>query len=202
MSGRLAFTDRNWVEGSDNMPGLVGDNYFMPRSAVDVSGCTIAPDGVTLLGPIAIKPGGKIIKIYATENASSSADADQGDIDGKYAQHTLSFFTPGSDANLESTKRALRNTPGIWIFKDTNFNWRVAGIWAAENPAWTPGSETEDAFIPSLDLPARVSTTNGTSGTRGGDRKGTTFEVVSDAPHAPLFMTADVPVNVEPDPAP
>lgn len=194
--GRIAFTDRNWEEGSDNMPGLVGPCYFIPKSGVDVTACTIADDGVTIVGNIALAVDASIIEVYATENASISADADQGEIDGKYTQHTLTFFTPGSDKTLESQKRALRNTPGIWFYKDTDFNLRVAGIWAAQNPAWTgPADVINDKFIPSLDLPARVSTMNGTSGARGGDRRGTTFEIVSDAPHAPLFVDGDLPVN-------
>ncbi|WP_373399699.1 hypothetical protein V8V91_08580 [Algoriphagus halophilus] len=193
---RIAFVDRSWTEGQDNMPGLVGPCYFIAKSGVDLSACTIEDDGVTLTGNIALTASGKIIEIYATENASSSADADQGDIDGKYAQHTLTFFTPGSDKILESQKRALRNTPGIWIYKDTNFNFRVAGIWAAENPKWEGEADVvNDRFVASLDMPARVSTMNGTSGTRGGDRKGTIFEIISDAPHAPLFMDGDLPVN-------
>jgi hypothetical protein len=69
------------------------------------------------------------------------------------------------------------------------------GIYAAENPAWTEGSMSEDEFIPSLDIPARVSTINGTSGTRGGDRKGTTFEIMQDAPHAALFVSGVIPSN-------
>lgn len=194
--GRIAFTDRNWEEGSDNMPGLVGPCYFIPKSGVDLAACTIGDDGVSLIGNVGLSAGAKIIEIYATENASTSVDAAAGEIDGGYTSHTLTFFTPGSDKILESQKRALRNTPGVWFYKDTDFNLRVAGIWAAQNPAWTGEADAvNDRFIPSLDLPARISASNGTSGARGGDRRGTTFEIVSDAPHAPLFVDGDLPVN-------
>jgi len=195
MPGRIAFADVQWNEGSDNMPGLVGNKFFIPRSEIDLAACTIAADGVTLLGNIALAVGGRINEIYSTENSDSLTDSDQGEIDGKYGQNMLSFFTPGSYAGLESFKRAVRNTPGIWIFKDTAGNFRVIGIYAEQNPAWTEGSMSEDEFIPSLDLPARVSTINGTSGTRGGDRKGTTFEIMADAPHAALFVAGDIPTN-------
>lgn len=193
---RIAFADVSWTEGQDNMPGLVGNKFFIAKSAVDIAACTIGDDGVTLLGNIALNEGGRINEIYSTENSDSLTEADQGDIDGKYTQNMLSFFTPGSYVGLESFKRAIRNTPGIWIFTDTKGNFRVMGIYAAENPAWTGEADVvNDRFVPSLDIPARISTINGTSGTRGGDRKGTTFEIMQDAPHTPLFMAGDLPVN-------
>lgn len=195
MPGRIAFADVIWNEGSDNMPGLVGNKFFIPRSELDIAACTIGADGVTLVGNIALTVGGRINEIYSTENSDSLSDADQGDIDGKYGQNMLTFFTPGSYVGLESFKRAVRNTPGVWIFKDTAGNWRVLGIYAEQNPAWTEGSLLEDEFLASVDLPARVSTINGTSGTRGGDRKGSTFEIMADAPHAALFYAGTVPVN-------
>lgn len=193
--GRIVFADSIWAEGSDNMPGLVGNKFFIPRSEIDISALTIAPDGVTAVGNVALKVGGRINEVYSTENSDQLADADQGEIDGKYTQNMLTFFTPGSYKNLESQKRAMRNTPAVWFFFDTAGNLRILGIYAAENPAWTEGG-IEPEFIPSLDLPARVSTINGTSGTRGGDRKGTTFEIMQDAPHAALFLDGVLPVNV------
>lgn len=193
---RIAFADVDWIEGQDNMPGLVGNKYFIPRSQVNINACTIENDGVRLAGNIALTATGRINEIYSTENSDSLADSDQGEIDGKYAQNMLTFFTPGSYTNLESFKRAVRNTPGIWIFKDTKGQWRVLGIYAAENPLWTGNADVvNDRFIPSLDLPARVNTINGTSGTRGGDRKGTTFEIMQDAPHPALIYTGDLPLN-------
>jgi hypothetical protein len=197
------FADVTWLEGQDNMPGLVGDIRFIPKSAVDISALTIEDDGVTTAGNITIKtdgdpttplPLGRVTTIYCTENTSNVTDADQGDIDGKYAQNMATWFTPGSFKELESFKRLVRNTPGLYILKDTEFNWRLMGVWAAKNPAWTEGG-VEPKFIPSLDIPARIQTINGTHGTRGGDRKGTTFEVFQDAPHAPLFYMGDVPEN-------
>lgn len=198
------FKDVNWLEGQDNMPGLVGDIKFIPKSAVDLSGLTIAPDGVSTIGNILIKtdgdpttplPLGRISTIYCTENTGNVTDSDQGEIDGKYAQNMLTWFTPGSFKDLEETKRLIRNTPGLYIAKDTEFNWRLMGIWAAKNPKWTEGG-VEPKYIPSLDIPGRINTINGTQGLRGGDRKGTTFEVVQDAPHAALFYTGDIPANV------
>lgn len=189
----MPFIDVSWTEGQDNMPGLVGDIKMIPKSQVDISGITIADDGVTALGNIAIQAGGDITTIYCTENTANVTDSDQGDIDGKYTQNMLTWFTPGSFKDLEQTKRLIRNTPAVYIIKDTEFNWRLLGVWAAKNPAFTEGG-IEPKFIPSLDIPARISTINGTHGLRGGDRKGTTFEVMQDAPHSALFYEGDIPV--------
>ena len=192
----MPFADVEWLEGQDNMPGMVGDVKHIPKSGIDISGLTIDNDGVTARGTIAVKAGSRITTIYCTENSSNITDNDQGDIDGKYTQNVGTWFTPGSFPTLESFKRLVRNTPGVFIMKDTEFNWRLLGVWAAKNPAYTEGGE-EPMFLPSLDIPARVQTANGTQGTRGGDRKGTTFEVVQDAPHAALFFIGDLPVNEE-----
>lgn len=196
------FADVSWLEGQDNMPGLVGDVKFIPKSAVDISAVQIDDDGVTATGNITLKMDGaeppvalgRITTIYCTENTANITDADQGEVDGKYAQNLATWFTPGSFKELESFKRLVRNTPGVYIVKDTEFQWRLMGVWAAKNPAWT-AEGVEPKFLPSLDIPARIQTINGTHGTRGGDRKGTTFEIVQDAPHAPLFYMGDIPVN-------
>jgi len=71
MPGRIAFADVIWNEGSDNMPGLVGNKFFIPRSEIDLSACTIGADGVTLVGNIALQVGGRINEIYSTENSNS-----------------------------------------------------------------------------------------------------------------------------------
>lgn len=190
----MPFNDVNWLEGQDNMPGLVGEIYMIPKSEVDISALTIDADGVSTSGNITVKAGGKIIKVYATENTGNITDSDQGDIDGKYTQNMLTWFTPGSFPQLEEYKRKVRNTPSIFIAKDTDFNWRLMGVWAAKNPEYTVGGQ-EPLYVPSLDIPARINTINGTQGTRGGDRRGTTFEVMADAPHAALFYTGDLPTT-------
>jgi hypothetical protein len=190
----MPFNDVAWLEGQDNMPGLVGEIFFIPKSEVDISALSIADDGVSTIGNITLLPEGKITTIYATENTGNITDTDQGEIDGKYTQNMLTWFTPGSFPRLEEYKRKVRNTPGLFICKDTDFNWRLMGIWAARNPLYTEGG-MEDKYLPSLDIPARINAINGTQGTRGGDRRGTTFEVVQDAPHAALFYTGDLPVN-------
>lgn len=197
----MPFADVAWTEGQDNMPGLVGDIYFIPKIAVDISALTIDDDGVTISGNISIAldpadgitPLGRINTIYTTENTSNVTDSDQGEWDGKYTQNMLTWFTPGSFKELESYKRMVRNTPGVYIAKDSKGNWRVLGIYATENPAYDPGVTPK--YLPSLDIPARINTINGTHGTRGGDRKGTTFEVIQDAPHAALFYPGTLPVN-------
>lgn len=193
----MPFNDVSWLEGQDNMPGLVGDIYFIPKSEVDISALTILEDGVSTAGNITVKQDGKIIKIYATENTGNITDSDQGEIDGKYTQNMLTWFTPGSFPKLEEYKRKVRNTPGLFIAKDTDFNWRLMGVWAARNPEYTEGGQ-EPKYLPSLDIPARINTINGTQGTRGGDRRGTTFEIIADAPHAALFYAGDIPQNPVP----
>lgn len=188
------FVDVAWLDGQDNMPGTVGDIKFIPTSEIDISACTVEDDGVTITGNIALQAGGRIANIYATDRSGQVSDENQGDIDGSYAENTLTWMVPGSFKELESFKRKARNTRGVYFFRDSNFNWRIIGLWAAENPAWTDGG-LEPKYILSAEKPAYLAP-SGTHGSSGGDRKGSTITVTSDAPHGALFYSGDIPVNV------
>ena len=192
----MPFIDIEWKDGQDNMPGTVGDVKFIPTSQADISGVTVDDDGVTLLGDIAIKSGGRINNIYATDRSGNATDENQGDIDGSYSENTLTWMIPGSFKDQESYKRKVRNTRGIYLFRDSDFNWRVIGIWAAQNPKYTEGGE-EPMYIASLEKPAYTAP-SGTQGASGGDRRGATITVTSDAPHGALFYDGDIPVNPPP----
>lgn len=186
------FVDVAWLDGQDNMPGTVGDIKFIPTSEIDISACTVEDDGMTIAGNFTIKVGGRIANIYATDRSGQVSDENQGDIDGSYAENSLTWMVPGSFKELESFKRKARNTRGVYLFRDSNFNWRVIGLWAAENPAF--GEMGAPKYILSAEKPAYMAP-SGTHGASGGDRKGSTITVTSDAPHGALFYSGVIPVN-------
>lgn len=192
----MPFIDIEWKDGQDNMPGTVGDVKFLPTSAADISGVTVNDDGVTLEGDITLNQDGKIINIYATDRSGNATDENQGDIDGSYAENMLTWMIPGSFKEQESYKRKVRNTRGIYLFRDSDFNWRVIGIWAAQNPKYTEGGQ-EPKYVASLEKPAYTAV-SGTQGASGGDRRGSTITVTSDAPHGALFYEGDIPENPVP----
>jgi hypothetical protein len=182
----LSFTDHIWEEGSENMGGAIGNLFYIPGSAADISGLTCT-DGVTLVGDILPVDTQKAIEIYATENSIEVLDAQQGEIDGESTLNTLTFFTPGSKKELVALKRKLTVVPGIWFFRDSDYNWRVLGLAAIQDP-----SSIGDYFV-TKDIQARVTAKEGTHGTRGDARKGTTFTITYTAPHESLFYPGDIP---------
>lgn len=189
------FKDISWSDARDNMPGIVGDIYFIPTSEIDVSACTVEDDGVTITGSIALQVGGRINKIYAIDRSGNVTDENQGDIDGSYSMNTLVWAIPGSTKDSAEFKRKVRNTRGVFLFKDSDFNFRVVGLWLAQNPKWTGAEDlVNDQFVISTEKPAYTAPA-GKHGQSGGDRKDNIITVTCDAPHEPPFYDGDLPVN-------
>jgi hypothetical protein len=182
----LSFIDHVWEEGSENIGGALGSLYWIPGSAADISGLTCV-DGVTILGDIAAVGDQDAIKIYATENSINVSDAQAGEIDGEITSNTLVFFTPGSKKTLAALKRKITVVPGIWFFRDSDYNLRVIGLTAIQDP------ETIGEYFVTKDIQARVTAKEGTHGTRGDTRKGTSFTVTYMAPHEALFIDGKIP---------
>lgn len=182
----LSFTDHAWEEGSENIGGALGSLYWIPGSAADISGLTCT-DGVTILGNIVAEAAQDAIKIYATENTINVSDAQAGEIDGEITSNTLVFFTPGSKKTLAALKRKITVVPGIWVFRDSDYNLRVIGLTAIQSPI------TVGTYFVTKDIQARVTAKEGTHGTRGDARKGTSFTVTYMAPHEALFMAGTIP---------
>jgi hypothetical protein len=182
----LSFTDHVWAEGSENIGGAIGSVYYIPGSAADISGLTCT-DGITVLGDLLALDTQDAIKIYATENSILVSDAQSGEIDGEITTNTLTFFTPGSKKELATLKRKITVVPGIWFFKDSDDNLRSIGLTAIQDPA------TVGTYSISKDIQARVTAKEGTHGTRGDTRKGTTFTITYMAPHEALFMDGTIP---------
>src|SRR5690606_2054704 len=149
--------------------GLIGEIYFCPAediatlpelSAVGALDTAAASNFVC-------KTGKKFYRIYHTQETGRVDYNTVGELDGKSKQNLLTFFYPGDDATLAAQERLLQNTPGVYICKDTKGNLRVLGV-TNFDPATTELS---------LESPAYLQTSNGTTGAAGSDRRGTTFEV-------------------------
>lgn len=185
----LTFTDAVWEEGSENMGGLIGDVYYMPASAADISALTCT-DGITLTGNITPVATQEAVRIYATEGSIELLDQQQGEIDGESTLITLNFFFPGSKKALAAFKRKVTVVPGIWFVRDTDNNWRVLGITAIQVP------DAIGTYEVSKDITARVTAKEGTHGTRGDQRKGTMFTVTYTAVHEALFYDGVLPYDL------
>jgi len=184
-----SFTDMIWKEGDENLGGMIGNVYFIPKSFLDVSGVTVDADGISLTGDISVKDPltQEAVEIYATEDTVQLTDTQQGSIDGENTLQTLILFHPGGKKEQASFKRKITVTPGIWIARDSEGNWRVVGLAALQDPS-TPG-----AYKLSTDIHARVTAKEGTQGTRADTRKGTTYTVTYVCTHEALFYNGAIP---------
>ena len=176
------FEDVLWAQGKDNMGGLVGDIYFCPTEDVDFT----TPPTLTgnTIDAIAVKAGKKFFRVYHTRGTGKIDDNIIGERDGKAYENMLEFFHPGNSEAMQKFKRLVKNTPGVWVAKDTDGKFRVLGIVALGEE----GSE-----IVSLDMPAYVDTAPGTTGAAVEERRGTTMTVRSESPHPPLFLNTVPP---------
>lgn len=183
----MAFADLLWASGKDNMAGLIGEIYFCPAEDIETLPALSAVGSMETAadGDITCKTGKKFYRIYHTPETGRVDYNTVGEIDGKSKQNLLTFFYPGDDATLAAQERLLQNTPGVYICKDTKGNLRLLGVTSFD----------PDSTELSLESPAYLQTSNGTTGAAGSDRRGTTFEVIHKAPHRPIFYKGDVPLT-------
>lgn len=183
----MAFADLLWASGQDNMAGLIGEIYFCPAEDIETLPALSAAGSLTTAtdADITCKTGKKFYRIYHTAETGKVDYNTVGEIDGKSKQNVLTFFYPGDDDILAAQERLLQNSPGVYICKDTKGNLRLLGV-TNFDPAST---------VLSLESPAYLQTSNGTTGAAASDRRGTTFEVVHKAPHRPIFYKGDIPLT-------
>lgn len=183
----MAFADLLWTSGKDNMAGLIGEIYFCPKEDIATLPALSAVGSLETAPAtdITCNTGKKFYRIYHTQETGKIDYNTVGETDGKSKQNLLSFFYPGDDATLAAQERLLQNSPGVYICKDTKGNLRILGV--------TNFDETTTELT--LDSPAYLQTSNGTTGAAGADRRGTTFEVIHKAPHRPVFYKGDVPLT-------
>lgn len=186
---KLSYIARVWAEGKENLGGLLGNLFFIPKSALDLSALTVDADGVTIVGDIAVQDAltQGAVEIYATEDTIQLTDTQGGSIDGETTTVTLIWVFPGSTKESASLKRQLTVTDGIYLAKDTEGNWRIVGLTLIEDPA-TPGT-----FSVNSDIQARVTAKEGTHGNRADNRKGTTFTVTYVSLHEAPFYSGAIP---------
>ena len=184
----MAFIDLSWEQGKQNMAGLIGDIYFVPIEDVDD---TLLP-AVTGVGELSIsanitlKATKKFFKIYHTSETGKVESNSVGERDGKSVESMLEFFHPGNSEEVAKFKRQVLNTNGLWLYEDTDGNFRILGLSVLD-----PG-----ATATSLALKASVEAGNTTTGDQRGSQRGTTFTVKFTAPHDPLFYSGLIDVTV------
>lgn len=181
------FSDLLWPQGKDNMGGLLGELYYIPTEDLDESQLpTLDVDGVTLTGDFVPKTDKKFFRIYCTRGTGVLQDNSVGERDGKSHENLVDFFIPGAVKNVESFKRRVQNTPCVIVCSDTDGNFRVLGVAAL-------GDEGSESV--SLAMPAYLESKTGTTGAAGTDRRGSTFQFKSEAPHPPLFYDGTIPLT-------
>lgn len=173
----MPFEDLLWPQGQDNMGGLVGNIFFIPADDVNVIPALSAVGSLEMAaGDITAKVGKRWWQVYHTPETGKVDYNTVGELDAKSKENMLEFFYPGDDVTLAEQERLLQNTPGLYAAKDTKGNLRILGLTNLD-PAGT---------VLTLDSPANLVTSNGSTGAARGDRRGTTFVVKHSAAHRPV----------------
>ncbi len=179
----MAFEDLLWTQGKENMGGLLGDIFFIPIEDVDPAALpTLDVDGISLTGEIAPLSTKEFFQIYHTKGTGKIDDNTGGERDGKSFENLLEFFFPGQEKSVENFKKMVANTPGLWIAKDPQGNYRALGISAIGG-------------VVTLDRPAYCESIASGTGAASTDKSGSTFQVKSEAPHPPLFYSGTIPTD-------
>jgi len=184
----MAFEDILWPQGQQNMAGLVGGIFFIPKEDLGALPALAQAGDLVLAADLLPAQTKEFIEIYHTPETGKIDQNTIGEIDGMANENVLEFFVPGNSEAVSKFKRLVINTSGVWIAKDTDGNYRILGV-SVLDPAGT---------VLSSELDAKVSAASGTTGQGRGDRRGTTFTVTFKAPHDPLFYTGVVTLDPVP----
>lgn len=185
----MAFEDILWTQGQDNMGGLVDDLYYVPIDDIDLTvPLTLEADGVTIDDDIVLKATKKWFRIYHTRGTGKLDDSLVGERDGKSFENMVEFKFPGDTAALVKFKRQVANTPLAVICKDAQGNYRLLGVTLQKDPATAADAVT-------IKFPAYIEQASGTTGAKGSDAKGHTFQIKAEAVCPPLFYTGEIDVS-------
>lgn len=116
-----------WEAGQDNMGGLSTRAYFIPANAIKTMPAFASVDDTVRKGAFELESGASAVEIYLTYKSGGVKSEPVGDIDGRCSKKSGEFFHPGNTAAMAKFARAVQNTPGVFIFKDTEGRFIVVG---------------------------------------------------------------------------
>lgn len=116
------------IAGADNMGGMSCDVFFAPQSAFKSFPIFKDPQSINLEGDFEfLEEGAGFIHISASYKSNGLKSSVVGDIDCRCSKQEGEFFHPGADEAGAKFARAVQNTPGVFIVRDTEGNLRVIG---------------------------------------------------------------------------
>lgn len=176
----MAIAEVLWTQGQDNMSGVVGPIFFAPSEDVDLTTPpTVAADGVTVTGNIALKATKKFFRMYQTRGTAKIDSTMVGERDGKSFENILEYKFPGETPGLIAFLKDTKNTPLVVIARDAQGKYRLFGI-------------SLIGAVLTTDLEAYVESDAGTTGAAASDAKGHTIQIKAEANHPPLFYTGTI----------
>ena len=172
--------DLLWTQGQQNMGGLVGDLYAVEADQINLeTALGFESDALKVTGDIVLNDHYKFARIYHTRGTGKLDDTVVGERDGRSVENMVEFNIPGNQTSVETFKYNYLNTPLVVICKDSEGNFRLMGL------ALING-------IVTLDMPAYIESIAGTTGATTADKRGSTFQIKSEAPHPALFYTGTI----------
>jgi hypothetical protein len=183
----MGFTaDLTWLQGKQNMGGLIDAIYLIPKDDVDDTTLpTVLAGKLTATGNIVPKATKAFMKIDFTPGTGKIDKNSVGELRGMSVENVLEFHMSGDDVAQSEFKRAFLNSPVVAVAVDSDGVMRVLGLSVL----------TPTATATSLKHMAHCVQANGTTGAAAADRRGTTYQVRMNAPHDPLIYGGTVPLE-------
>lgn len=178
-----AFAPLKWPMGRNNMGGFKGYLLFVPADAATQvptvpqwDEATNNSNLVTAAGSFTFPEEGAVempIYLYNTDAKVGYSVESQGEVDGISYKQTLTGFFPGNMKEAHAFAAMVKNTPGYYIFEDTDGQQMMVG---------QPG------------MPAATSVSyNG--GQARADLRGHTFTITADSNYSAIFL--ETPIDIE-----
>lgn len=179
----MAFEDLVWSQGKQNMGGLIAEVLFCPIDDVDKDTIpALDADGVTITGDIVLATNKKWIQIYHTRGTGKIDSNSVGERDGKSFENICEFNFPGGEKAVVAHNKQVLNTPGLYIGKDTDGNYRLLGVSVINGAV-------------SFEMPAYTESIVATTGAASADKRGTTYQAKSEAPHEALYYEGAIDLD-------
>lgn len=179
--------DLLFVQGNDNLSGIVGELYHSPSADVlTLPALASAASLKTAATNIAMKSTKKFQRLYITDETGKIDTNPVGERDGKGRESILTGRYPAMGVELEDFLRQVQNTPAVLIYR-----------LARNGKLYLLGVSQLDigSTVLSLDIPAYFDQGAGSSGDARSSQNGALLGWKFTAAHGPIEYAGTVPLT-------
>jgi hypothetical protein len=181
--------DLLFVQGKDNLAGLVGEIYICPTEdilTVPALGAAAVP--VTAAADIVCKTGKKFSRLYITDETGKVESKPIGERDGIGSETIITGRYPKIGAALAAFKRQSQNTPVVIIFRGADGKLYLLGVTQLDITS----------TVLSLTIPAYFLNGDSSTGEKRSDQNGAMLGWKFSCAHDPIEYAGAVPLVAAP----